>query len=105
MAIQDIVALTWKDLFKRKGVSQFALELAGRTPRHFKLDYVFWEPLINGAAAPLFGLGDAVIAVSQGLGYDALRRLYREMIPVDTRADMESFMAELHLSLGDGVSI
>lgn len=94
MPIQEIIALTWKDLFKMKGVSQFALELAARTPRHFKLDYVFWEPMVNNAAAPLFGLADAVIAVSQGMGYEALQRLYKEIIPIDTKADMEAFMTE-----------
>lgn len=91
MPIPDLINLTWKQLHGMKDVSDYAMTMANLNPRHIKLDYVFWEPMVNLAAAPLFGLAESMMTVSQGMGYDALKRLYREAIPFDTKADLEEF--------------
>ncbi len=67
--------------------------------RHIKLDYVFWENMQDTIAAPLFGLGQTMHEVSQGLGYTALRRLYRECLPFDQRGDLEAFMGDFNRML------
>lgn len=94
MPVQEIIGLTWKKLHRTQGISDYGRAVAALGTRHFRIDYVFWEPLPNLAAAPLFGLADSIMEVSQGMGLDALARLYREALPFDTRADGEAFIAD-----------
>lgn len=95
----DVTSLTWKQLGRMRGVPMYARSLARSNVRHIRLDYVFWEWLPNMAAAPLFGLAETAIEISQGLSFDTLRSLYRTAIPIDTHADLESFLSELPLQI------
>ena len=81
-----------------------ALVLAATGARHFKLEYVFWETLPNDVVAPLFGLGENVMKVSQGMGYKALQRLYRETLPFDQTDDLDRFMADFNENLNQSIS-
>ena len=48
------VLLRWKE-WLRLQTAQFARDRIRAQPRHLRLDYIFWEYLENGSAAPLFG--------------------------------------------------
>lgn len=98
MPVQDIVGLTWKKLRTMQDVPESAMELANSALRHYRLDYVFWEPLPNLAAAPLFGLAETIVEITQGLSYNAVQQLYREAIPIDTEVDLHTFMHEFCLA-------
>lgn len=85
-----VIELTWRDL-RGLEMTSLALELVRATVRHIRIPYVFWDTMPNGAAAPLFGLYETALEVSQGLGMSVLRRLYRNMIMLDNNAELESF--------------
>lgn len=105
MPIQEIIGLTWKTLRKMHvTLPNYAVTLAAAGPRHFKIDYVFWETLPNNAVAPLFGLGENVLKVSQGMGYEALQRLYRETLPFDQKDDLERFMTDFNDTFNQSIS-
>lgn len=103
MPIQDIVGLTWQTALRLR-LRGLPLMLIQACPRHIRLNYVFWEPMPNLAAAPLFGLGETFLEVSQGLGYEAMRRMYHDMILIDREADcyafFEDFARDQHSPLG-----
>lgn len=65
--------LGWKEAL-RMPVSEFARDIIQAQPRHLRLDYVFWEYLEGGSAAPLFGLEDSVREVTMGRGFADCRR-------------------------------
>lgn len=96
--IDDAVLLGWKEAL-RADYTPFAKDLVRNQLRHLRLDYVFWEYLDNGAAAPLFGLEDSVREVAMGRSFRELQALYDGMIWVDTRAEAESFKHELKLAM------
>lgn len=104
MPIQEIINLTWKKLATLTSLSGYARRIAESNLRHIKLDYVFWENMQDTIAAPLFGLGETMHEVSQGLGYTALRRLYRECLPFDQRGDLEAFMGDFNRMLNEEIS-
>lgn len=43
----------------------------------------------------MFGLADNVMEVTDGIGYDRLLRLYREIIPIDSELDAVNFANDL----------
>jgi hypothetical protein len=53
------------------------------------LDYVFWEYLKSGSAAPLFGLEDSVRKETMGGSFAELRALYDRTVWIDSRAEMK----------------
>lgn len=100
MPIADVIELTWPRLNMIKHqIPGYALKLAHSTPRHIRLNYVFWENMQGMIAGPLFGLAETVLEVSQGLGYEALQRLYDTTIPIDTNADFEDFANQFCIEL------
>lgn len=84
-----IIDLTWKDLAKLE-LTELAAEIVATLPRHIRLPYLFWDTLPNGAAAPLFGLHETALEVSQGMGMPILRQLYSQMVMLDAFADADS---------------
>ena len=100
MPIQGVINLTWKELHSLKGLSQFAVDLANSNPRHLRIGYVFWETMQNNAAGPLFGLADTALEVSQGMGFEALRNLYRTILPFDTDSDLSHFTQQIASVIG-----
>lgn len=89
-----VIEMTWRDLHGLN-LTSLAHELAKASVRHIRLPYVFWDSLPNGAAAPLFGLHETALEVSQGLGMGVLRRLYHAMIACDVQADSAAFNEDL----------
>ncbi|SAL88112.1 hypothetical protein AWB68_08660 [Caballeronia choica] len=59
------------------------------------LDYVFWEYLKSGSAAPLFGLEDSVRKETMGGSFAELRALYDRTVWIDSRAEMKSLVREM----------
>lgn len=100
---RDVIALEWGKVSELT-LTPIAFELVTTSLRHIKLKYVFWDYLSNGSAAPLFGLAETVMEVSQGLGYEALQRLYDRMILIDSNAELEGFMSALQ-ALDDKVYV
>ena len=100
LSIQSVINLTWKDMQALKGLSQFALQIANSNPRHLRIGYVFWETMQNNAAGPLFGLADTALEVSQGMGFEALRALYKNILPYDTDSDLSHFTQQIAIALG-----
>lgn len=100
MPICDVIDLTWKKFLSiQHSLPQYAVSLAKATPRHIRLDYVFWEPMERMISGPLFGLAETMLEVSQGLGYEVFKRLYDTAIPIDSKADYEDFAAKFCLEL------
>ncbi|HDR8859226.1 TPA: hypothetical protein QDA74_003724 [Burkholderia territorii] len=89
-SIEEGVLLGWKEALRGE-YSDLAKEIVRAQPRHLHLDYVFWEYLDNGVAAPLFGLEDSVKSVSLGRDFAELQALYDRMVWVDTRAEADDF--------------
>lgn len=83
--LKETVSLTWRNArHKLHKLPELACEIVTTRARHLKLDYVFWEFSPAGAAAPLYGLEETALEVSQGRGFDELRALYRDMPMIDT---------------------
>jgi hypothetical protein len=59
------------------------------------LDYVFWEYLKSGSAAPLFGLEDSVRKETMGQSFAELKALYDHTVWIDSRAEMKSLVREM----------
>lgn len=91
---REVIGLEWGTL-GQYGLTPLAFELVSASPRHIKLKYVFWDYLSNGAAAPLFGLAESALEVSQGLNFGVLQSLYDNMVLVDTAADAENFLCQI----------
>lgn len=92
--LDDTVMLGWKEGLRMQ-TTQFARDLIRFRPRHLRLDYVFWEYLENGSAAPLFGLEDSVREATMGRSFAELQALYDRMVWIDSKAEAESFKQEL----------
>jgi hypothetical protein len=86
--------LGWKEAL-RMPVSKFARDIIQAQPRHLRLDYVFWEYLEGGSAAPLFGLEDSVREVTMGRSFAELQELYDRMVWIDSRIELEHFVRTL----------
>lgn len=97
--LDDTVMLGWKEGLRMQ-TTQFARDLIRAQPRHLRLNYVFWEYLENGSAAPLFGLQDSVSEVTMGRSFADLQALYDRMVWIDPKAEAESFVRELNAELG-----
>lgn len=95
---REVIELTWKDL-RKLNLTSMALELVAATVRHIRLPYVFWDTMPNGAAAPLFGLHETALEVSQGLGIAVMRRLYRDMLMLDAKMEAAAFDADFKLEM------
>lgn len=98
LPIGEIISITWGEL-RKKQLSQYGMSICGANARHISLDYVFWEYLPGGSAAPLFGLSESAYEVSQGLGYGVLQRLYKTIIPTDSSEDLYHFTDKLCIEL------
>lgn len=96
--LDDTVLLGWKEGL-RKQTTDFARELIRAQPRHLRLDYVFWQYLENGSAAPLFGLQDNVSEVTMGRSFADLQALYDRMVWIDSKVEAECFVRDLNLAL------
>lgn len=94
---REIIDLTWKDL-SRLELTELAAEIVAALPRHIRLPYLFWDTLPNGAAAPLFGLHETALEVSQGMGMTILRKLYSQMVMLDAQADGDSAFVALSVA-------
>jgi hypothetical protein len=82
-SLKEVIGMTWgASRSKLHSLPPLAFELVVSTTRHIKLDYVFWEFMSSGAAAPLFGLEETALEVSQGMGFKKLRELYKGMAMV-----------------------
>lgn len=103
LPIQDVVSLTWKRLYATP-FSAYARAITDSCVRHLRLDYVFWENTNDIIAAPLFNLADTALEVSQGLGYSALQRLYRECLPFDQKDDLNVFMGAFNETFNEEIS-
>jgi hypothetical protein len=101
MSPKDVIALEWKDVSKLR-LTDLAYGIIIHLPRHFKLRYVFWDYLSNGSAAPLFGLAESALEVSQGMGFHVLQELYNNMIMIDQNAELGSFTRALNLKDNKG---
>ncbi|MBB3004685.1 MAG: hypothetical protein V4793_15930 [Paraburkholderia tropica] len=88
------VMLEWKEAL-RAPTTEFARDLIRIQPRHLRLDYVFWEYLENGSAAPLFCLEDSVSEVTMGRSFADLQALYDRMIWIDAELEADSFSRDL----------
>lgn len=91
---RKVIDLEWRDL-QRMRLTLLASELTTMQPRHIRLSYVFWDTLPNGSAAPLFGLHETALEVSQGLGMSVMQKLYDGMTMVDSDADVRAFDDDL----------
>lgn len=91
---KEVIELTWSSV-RFVELSDFARMLVQANPRHIKLEYVFWEITPVGVCAPLFGLENSMLEVAQGMGIGALRRLYKDIIPVDQEMEKENFIDEV----------
>lgn len=92
---REVIELQWSDL-RKMDLSILAHELVKASVRHIRLPYVFWDTLPNGAAAPLFGLAETCLEVSQGMGIKAMRKLYANMVMFDDGAEMAAFALDMH---------
>lgn len=91
----QLVELEWSDLASLH-LTAFAKALLFGQPRHMRLPYVFWEISPAGNIVhPLFGLADDVWKATDGIGYDRLLKLYRDMVPIDSELDLADF--SLHI--------
>jgi len=98
---RDVIGIEWGTLSQLK-MTPLAFEIVCTSMRHFKLKYVFWDFLSNGAAAPLFGLAESALEVSQGLEFETLLNLYDKMVFIDSEADLESFKLAFNIEGNKG---
>jgi hypothetical protein len=98
-SLDDTVLLGWKEGL-RKQMTAFGRDLIRSQPRHLRLDYVFWEYLENGSAAPLFGLENSVSEVTMGRSFADLKALYDRMVWIDSKVEAECFVRDLSLERG-----
>ncbi|USU18453.1 hypothetical protein [Paraburkholderia fungorum] len=97
-SLDDTVMLGWKDGL-RKQTTEFGRELIRAQPRHRRLDYVFWEYLEDGSAAPLFGLENSVSEVTMVRSFGDLKALYDRMVWINSKVEAECFVRALNLAL------
>lgn len=91
---REVIALDWEKL-SRLQLTPLSLAIVNSCIRHIKLKYVFWDYLSNGSAAPLFGLSESVLEVSQELGYESLQSLYDRMVLFDDNAELHDFASTM----------
>lgn len=91
-----VIEMSWRDLHGMN-LTSLAHELVKASVRHIRLPYVFWDYLPNGSAAPLFGLHETALEVSQGLGMGVMQRLYCNMIAYDGKAEAAAFKEDAGL--------
>ena len=73
-------------------LTPMSVDIVRSMARHIRLENVFWEKsFLDGKPLPLVGLADSVNDVSQGMGFDALRRLYKDIIKIDRTDDLHEF--------------
>ncbi|AVY94609.1 hypothetical protein DAI18_11575 [Microvirgula aerodenitrificans] len=90
-----VVDLTWAEL-KRLDLTPFAHTLLLCHSRHSRLPYVFWETSPAGnVVSPLIALADDVWSATDGIGYDRLLKLYRNMVPIDSELDLADFKQQM----------
>ncbi|MDP9155272.1 MAG: hypothetical protein M3O74_13590 [Pseudomonadota bacterium] len=92
--LENTMILGWKEAL-RTPATDLAKEIVRAQPRHLRLDYVFWEYLEGGQAAPLFDLADCVKEAAMGRSFELLQVLYDEMVWIDGKAEAEHFVHEL----------
>lgn len=97
MQPREVVELSWGHI-RKLDLTLIASELVRAMPRHIRLNYVFWDTLPNGAAAPLFGLSESILEASQGLGFDTMLRLYNRMVMIDSNSDALDFVEKMNLT-------
>jgi hypothetical protein len=97
--LDHTINLGWKEGL-RTAASEFARDIVRAQPRHLRLDYVFWEYLEGGSAAPLFGLEDSVREVTMGWSFAELQELYDRMVWIDSKVEAEHFVHTLLKELG-----
>lgn len=95
MQPREVIELAWSDL-RGMQLTHLAGEVVRSMPRHIRLNYVFWDTLPNGAAAPLFGLTESALEASRGLGFETLQRLYNRMVMIDAEAELDAFVVDLN---------
>lgn len=95
---KDVIGLAWQET-KDLRLTPLAREIIISLPRHMHLKYVFWDYLSNGSAAPLFGLAESALEVSQGLGFGVLQDLYERMIITDAETELNHFLSQFNLEL------
>lgn len=93
-SLDDTVILGWKEALCMQH-TEFTRDIVRGQPRHLRLDYVFWEYLDSGAAAPLFGLEDNVRELTMGRSFAELQALYDRMVWIDSKVEAESFVRDL----------
>ena len=95
MPAGGVVDLTWAEL-KRPDLTPFAHALLLCHSGHPRLPYVFWETSpADNVVSPLIGLADDVWRATDGIGYDRLLKLYRNIVPIDSELDLADF--SLHI--------
>ena len=97
-----VIGLEWKSLRELR-LTPTAYEIVTGLPRHMNLKYVFWDFLSNGSAAPLFGLAESALEVSQGLGFDVLRDLYKRMVLIDEQDEIEKCLQRICADIDSGI--
>lgn len=95
MSISDVVTLTWNNMKSVFGVSEYAKQIIKAQPRHLRVGCVFWESYENGIVGPLFALEETAEDVAQGLGFNRLRELYEDCLPIHGLADLDAFTSTL----------
>lgn len=102
--LKDVVGITWRHMHQKlHTLPPLSFEIVDSAVRHLKLDYVFWEFMESGAAAPLFGLEETVLITCEGMGIDQLRVAYADMAMTDSgenAAAVASHFARMEASLG-----
>ncbi len=93
-----VMELSWKGL-SRLTLSNLAVEVVRSMPRHIRLDYVFWDILPNGAVGPLFGLTESAMECADGLGFEKMLERYKNMVMIDSDADLKHFLSNFNAEL------
>jgi hypothetical protein len=75
-------------------LSPLAQAIAQATPRHLKLNYLFWQFLPGGQAAPLFGFKELLSDAFDGHSFEELLANYRRMVWVDMEAELDDFLLQ-----------
>lgn len=91
---KEVFLLDWQSP-KRLQLTPIAEAIVRTQPRHFRLNYVFWEWMSEGIAAPLFGF-EAELADRTGFDFSTLLGFYRNMRWIDADAEVSSFLEEVH---------
>ena len=87
---ESVVTMTHKRA-RQMRLTELARAVVEQSPRHIRLEYLFWQQLQDGLVTPLIGFADQVRVAFAGMEWATLLGLYPKMVWLDLEFEAEHF--------------